>query len=204
MRWIILYARSRQLPAATAVLVLSTAVLCALGRYVESPGLRLALATLAVLAGATAVGPGLAGADAALDRTAAIAWPPRRAAHLIAGIVATAAAVAAGAATTLASHTAESGGGPHIETIARAAVGLGGLVGLCAAVLGTGRAWLVPVAWTVLVVLNGPATGSWRVEALTWLVQPVGSTAATATAVALGVAGTIGYAIFGAPRNGSA
>jgi hypothetical protein len=194
MRWIILYARSRQLPATAAVLVLSTAVLCALARSVESPGLRLALAALTVLAGAMAVGPGLAGADAALDRTAAIAWPPRRAAHLIAGIVATAAVVAAGGALLSQAGTPMADTG----TIMRAAVGLGGLVGLCAAVLGTGRAWLVPVAWTVLMVLNGPATGSWRVETLTWLVQPTGGTAATVTALALGVAGTFGYAIFGA------
>jgi hypothetical protein len=36
---------------------------------------------------------------------------------------------------------------------------------------------------------------------LTWMAQPTGTTVATATALALGVSGTVAYAVFGARRS---
>jgi len=193
VRWLALYVRSRGLPAATGAAVLGTAVFWALGQLVVDPGMRLNLAVLAVVLATAAIAPGLAGADPALERTAAIAWPPRRATHLVAATVV--------AATVLAASTVAGKPLATVEVVVRGAVGFGGLVGLGAVVLGTGRAWLVPVGWTALVLLGGWSGAEWYGKLLTWMTQPAGTAPATLTAVALAAAGTIAYALHGAADN---
>ena len=144
MRALALYLRSRRAaPTLTAVAGL-VAALWTVGRAVDGAGV---LGLLAVVAGLAMVGPGLAGPDTDLDRTAAVAWPPRRAAHLTVAVTAVALLVAA----------AGLGGDGRLI---RDAAGLGGLLGLGAATLGAQRAWLVPMTWTLLgSVVLGPV---WR------------------------------------------
>jgi hypothetical protein len=192
MRWLTLYLRSRAVPVALAATVGSTLALWGLDRWIDAPQVRDPLALLAVLAGAAAFAPGLAGADVLLDRTAAIAWPPRRAAHVLLAGALVLGAVAATALTPT-------------GTLARNVTGLTGLVALGAATLGATRAWLPPAGWTLLSLWFTPPIGlpptepTWKV-ALTWMVQPPPTTLATVTAVTLGATGTLAYAFLG-PRR---
>jgi hypothetical protein len=192
-----LYLRSRAVPA-TAVAVLGCAVaLWALGLAIDQPPGRGLAALLLALAATTAVAPGLAGPDHDLDRVSAIAWPPRRASHVIVGGTAVLGLLAA---TALAGERMAGTG-----QIARDVAGLTGLVALGAVVLGAARAPLLPVVWTVVVLWWAPPMGeppsrpAYQVM-LTWMVQPVGTDAATTTAVILAAAGTLGYAILGSRR----
>jgi len=143
------------------------------------------------------LGQGLAGADHDLDRASAIAWPPRRAAHVI---VAGAAVVGLLAATALVGEQMAGTG-----QIARNVAGLAGLVALGAAVVGADRAPLLPVIWTVLVLRYAPPMGepptrpTYKVM-LTWMVQPIDTRAATVAAAILAVAGTLSYAVLGSRR----
>jgi hypothetical protein len=192
-----LYLRSRAAPS-TAVALLGCAVaLWALGLAIDQPQGRSLAALLVALAGTTALAPGLAGADPDLDRASAIAWPPRRAAHVV---VAGAAVVGLLTATALAGEQMASTG-----QIARDVAGLTGLVALGAAVLGATRAPLLPVVWTVLVLRYAPALGETPTQpaykvVLTWMVQPAETRAATIAAVVLAAAGTFAYAVLGSQR----
>jgi hypothetical protein len=191
MRPLVLYLRSRQVPAALAMAVAGAAVLWWLGRGADDPAVRALLALLAVVAGTAAAGAGLAGADIDLDRSAAIAWPPRRAAHVVAVAAAVAGIVAATALT-----------GDQLapaRQVARDAVGMTGLVALGAATIGAGRAWVVPLTWTLLALFRVPAATSTCQQVLAWMLQPASSAPATITASALGVTGVLAYAILG-PR----
>lgn len=185
MRWLTLYLRSRSVPAALAAVIAGTAALWLLGTTIDDPRIRDTLALLAVLTGAVATAPGLAGADPDLDRTAAIAWPPRRATHLI---------LAGAIITGLVTLTTT---GPIIRNV----TGLVGLVALGVATFGA-RAVLLPVIWAVFALrfaapLGTPPTGPGYQVMLTWMAQPPGTAAATLTAILLGAIGTITYAVRG-------
>ena len=142
--------------------------------------------TLAVVALSTTLG----GTDDALDRTAALPWPPRRAAHLI-GMGAIAAALFA---LTLPTGTAFGPGAVIVRDVA----GATGLVALGALLLGPRRAWFPMVVWTVPALIW--ATPG-RHEALSWMVQPTDSRPAALMAAGLATAGVLGYARFGSPRR---
>lgn len=89
--------------------------------------------------GAMAVLIGLGGQDLALDRTAAIRWAPRRAAHvLLCGAV-------VGAALLTMRATGESMAATAF--VVRDSAGLMGLVALGSALLGGQCAWTLPFAW---------------------------------------------------------
>jgi len=192
-----LYLRSRGVPA-TAVAVLFCAIgLWALGLAVDHPQGRVLVALLVALAATTAIAPGLAGADHDLDRASAIAWPPRRAAHVT---VAGSTVLGLLAATAFVGQQMAGTG-----QIARNVAGLTGLVAIGAAILGAARAPLVPVIWTALVLQYAPPMGdpptrpAYKVM-LTWMVQPADARAATVAAVVLAVAGTVAYAVLGSRR----
>ena len=197
MRPLALYLRSRAAPATAAALLVCAVGLWALGLAIDHPQGRALAALLVALAATTALAPGLAGADHDLDRASAIAWPPRRAAHVI---VAGAAVVGLLAATALVGEQMAGTG-----QIARNVAGLAGLVALGAAVLGAPQAPLLPVVWTVLVLRYAPPMGepptrpAYKVM-LTWMVQPVETRAATVAAVVLAAAGTLAYAVLGSRR----
>ncbi|HEY3261229.1 MAG TPA: hypothetical protein VGJ95_13330 [Pseudonocardiaceae bacterium] len=198
MRPLVLYLRSRAAPATAATVLGCAVALWALGLAIDHPQGRVLTALLTALAATIALAPGLAGADPDLDRASAIAWPPRRAAHIV---VAGAVVAALLAATALAGQ--QMAGTGHI---ARNVAGLAGLVALGAAVLGAARAPLLPVIWTVLVLRYAPPMGepptrpAYKIM-LTWMVQPPDVRSATVTAVALAVAGTLAYAVLGSRRS---
>jgi hypothetical protein len=176
VRLLVLYVRSRGVPAALAVMVLGSVGLRVLG--VDDVRLIVLGSALGV---SVAVG-GFGGQDVDLDRTGAIAWPLWRVAHFLAVVVVVVGLVLATGLGTF-------------EVVARACVGLAGLGALGVVLLGRHLAWAPPVVWTVCCAVfprDSPV--------FTWMVQPVGTAAAMATAGTLGVLGLAGYATFG-PRH---
>lgn len=178
MRLLTLYLRARAVPAALGVMLIATAGFWA----VDVPDVRLLV--LAIGLGVGAAAGGLGGHDIDLDRTAAIAWLPRRALHLM-------------AITAIMSGLLFATDLGTTEVIVRDCVGLTGLAALGATVLGRQLAWSPPVTWTLCsVALSVPD------EVVNWMLQPSGTTAATLTAAVLGVTGAAAYTVFG-PRAGT-
>ncbi len=197
MKALALYLRSRAVPATAAAVLVCAVALWALGLLVDHPQGRVLVALLVALAATTAIAPSLAGADHDLDRASAIAWPPRRAAH-----------VTVAGATILGLLAATALVGPQMAStgqIARNVAGLTGLVAVGAVILGAARAPLVPVIWTALVLQYAPPMGDpptrppYKVM-LTWMVQPADARMAMIAAVVLAAAGTIAYAVLGSRR----
>ncbi|WP_327001437.1 hypothetical protein OHA72_40830 [Dactylosporangium sp. NBC_01737] len=138
-------------------------------------------------AGGGAARPTLAGHDPALERTAALPWPPRRIAHLVA-------CGAAVAGLLVAARVLGADFGP-VPVLLRNAAGLVGLVGLGAALAGARAAWQVPIAWAALAsFLAAPGGPAWRQVAL-WMVQEPGNRIAAVTAAAFLTAGVVAYAV---------
>ncbi|MDQ7908321.1 hypothetical protein RB614_27720 [Phytohabitans sp. ZYX-F-186] len=195
MRPLVLYLRSRRVPTAVAAAAASVALLWSLDQTTDHRTTGL-VATLAVVAATAAFGTGLAGHDRDLDRSAALAWPPWRAAHVVA-----AGAIVVGlvAATTVT--------GERLATashVIRDTAGMTGLLALGAAALGAGRAWILPLTAALLGETVAPRLGPPPLDgyqqALTWTHQPTTSTTAAVTAAALGATGVLVYAIAG-PRT---
>jgi hypothetical protein len=173
MRWLTLYLRSRDVPDTLVAVLCATVVLW----VVDIDDVR--LAAVAIGLGVAAAASGLGGADVALERTAAINWPPRRAAHL-AGVF-----VIVSGLVLLTDLGAT-------ELVLRDAAGLTGLAALGAVLLGRQLAWVFPTAWTavgVTIPIN---------EVVSWVVQPPGTTAATITAAVLCGIGFVAYVAKGA------
>ncbi|MFF8191697.1 hypothetical protein ACF05L_12755 [Streptomyces bobili] len=191
MRWLTLYARSRQVPASLAAVVISAGAVWALARDGSAGPGDPRPAALVLAAAAMAVSIGLGGQDLALDRTAAIRWAPRRAAHvLLAGAVV--------AAVLLAVQTM----GEDMATTAfvvRNSAGLMGLAALGAALWGGQFAWTLPFAWLSFSFFAPPATSA-PMQVATWMLLPPGTAAGTWTALVLAVIGTTVYA-FAGPRR---
>ena len=191
MRWLTLYARSRQVPASFAAVVISAMAVWALAPDGDvGPG-DPRLPTLALAAGVTAASVGLGGQDFALDRTAAIRWAPRRAVHvlLIGTVVAT---------VLLAVRTA----GEDLATTAFVVRNCAGLTGLCAVgatACGARYAWTPSITWLAMSLFAPPPTGV-ATQVVGWMLLPPGTAAGTWTALVLTIAGTAVYAVAG-PRR---
>ncbi|NEA62078.1 hypothetical protein [Streptomyces sp. SID12488] len=191
MRWLTLYARSRQVPASLAAILISTVAVWALARDGGEGPDDPRLPVLALAAGVMAASIGLSGQDLALDRTAAIRWVPRRAAHvLLAGAV-----VAAGLLAVQAMGASMA----TVAFVVRDSAGLMGLVALGAAVSGGQYAWTLPFAWLSFSFFAPPPTST-PTRVATWMLLPSGTPAATWTALLLTATGTMAYAIAG-PRR---
>ncbi|MER7924290.1 hypothetical protein ABTY96_14370 [Streptomyces sp. NPDC096057] len=191
MRWLTLYARSRQVPASLAALVIGAVSVWAVApsHGVGAGDPRPAVLGMAV--GVVAASVGFGGQDVALDRTAAVRWVPRRAAHvLVAGVVV--AAVSWG----WWSSGLEPGGA---EVLVRGSAGLTGLAALGAALSGGQYAWTLPFGWLSFSFFAPPATST-ATRVTGWLLLPPGIPAGTWTAVVLLVAGTSAYSLAG-PRR---
>jgi hypothetical protein len=191
-RTFVLYLRSRSAPASLATMLGCAVGLWALGLAVDDSSTRVRLALLITALAIAAIAPGLAGADADLERIPGFAWPPRRAAHLvIAGVVAFGLMAAAALAGDPVTGTAR---------IARDAAGLTGLLGLGAVALGASRAPLLPLLWTALAV-GLPTTDRPAYKAvITWMMLPTTIVTATLTAVVVGATGVLAYSVAG-PRR---
>lgn len=193
MRWLALYARSRRVPASLATVVTGAAAVGALARDGGGGQADPRLPVLVLAAGAMAASVGFGGQDRALDRTAAIRWVRRRAAHvLLAGAVVAVAVV----------PLTVRGPGEGVATLAlavRDGAGLMGLAALGAALLGGQYAWTAPFAWLSLAFFAPPASST-PMRVVTWMLLPPGAAAGFWTALALTVAGTTAYALAG-PRR---
>lgn len=191
-RWLRLYLRSRRAPLAIAVSIGAVAVIwVAWLAFTNRREVSESLAILTVVLALAPLIPTLAGDDDALESTAAMPWPPRRALHLIA-CFALVAAVLAGTRATGAWF------GPT-WLIVRDCAGLTGLIGLGVALLGARLAWQLPISWTALQVVLGGPESDWR-QVLYWLVQPADNRAAAVTAILLLLAGVVAYALRAGPR----
>ncbi|MFE5677957.1 hypothetical protein ACFQ7B_04585 [Streptomyces erythrochromogenes] len=191
MRWLVLYARSRQVPATLAAAVTGALAVWALARDgAVTPG-DPRPAALVLTITAAAVSTGLGGQDLALDRTAAIRWWTRRTAHVL--IAGTAACALPLGLRAMGDDLAAT------EVVVRDAAGLMGLAALGAAVCGAAYAWTLPVGWLALSSFSPPLTGV-PMEVVTWMLQPPGTAASTWTALTITAAGTAAYAVTG-PRR---
>ena len=186
MKYVTLHLRARRVPAA-AIVALTTSA-CAWLAWLLASNTRQAgapLAAVAVMLACVAVSVTLAGDDEALDRTAAFSWPRLRAIHLL-----TAFGLLLGLfAVTLATPVQF---GPFAFVV-RDTAGLLGLTALGAVMLGAQRAWFAPVCLSVIAVFWGGPTTNHGLQVLTWMTQPVGTTASTITAIALATIGAGAY-----------
>ncbi|MFD5468722.1 hypothetical protein ACFWIQ_38885 [Kitasatospora sp. NPDC127059] len=189
MRWLTLYARSRQAPASAAVILLVVLATWALddGRGPMDLGTTVLVLTMSVAAGSV----GLGGQDAALERTAAIRWMPRRAAHVL--VIGAFAGAALLALRLMGVETSPTG------FVVRDAAGLAGLAALGAALFGAQLAWILPTGWLAVTVLSPPPPGTLG-KVVHWMTFTPATTASTGTAWALLVVGTVLYALAG-PRR---
>ncbi|MET9038171.1 hypothetical protein [Streptomyces mirabilis] len=191
MRWLTLYARSRQIPASLAALVISAVAVGALARDGGGGPGDPRLPVLVLATGAMAVSIGLSGQDLALDRTAAIRWVPRRAAHVL----------LCGAVVGTVLLTVQAMGEDMATTafVVRDSAGLMGLVALGAVLSGGQYAWTLPFAWLSFSFF-APHPTSAPMQVASWMLLPPGTAAGTLTALVLAVAGTAAYAVAG-PRR---
>jgi hypothetical protein len=191
-RWLRLYLLSRRVPLASAVSIGAVALIwVAWLAFSNRREVSESLTVLTVVLALAPMIPTLAGDDDALESTAALPWPPRRALHLIACFAVVAAALAA---------TRGTGAwfGPTWQVV-RDCAGLTGLIGLGVALVGTRLAWQLPISWTALQVVLGGPESDWR-QALYWLVQPADNRVAAVTAALLFLAGVAAYAWRAGPR----
>lgn len=153
MRWLALYARSRQVPVSVLAALLAAAAVgaCALAAADGGPlDPRFGVLLPGVVVAGTA--RGLTGQDPELDRTATLRWAPRRAAHVL--------LIAALGTAVLAAARAGSQGPVAVGAAFRDATGLAGLAAVGAA-LGEGRfAWALPLAWTAVALSVPPGDGT--------------------------------------------
>ncbi|WP_448330905.1 hypothetical protein [Streptomyces sp. DSM 41534] len=191
MRWLMLYARSRQAPASAAALTLILLVVWALTRGEEGLAAGPRIAALVLAAGVATAAAGLGGPDVALERTAAIRWAPRRAAHIL--LIGT--LIGAG---LMASQAAGSELAPAAFII-RDSAGMAGLAGLGAAVCGASHAWVPLLGWVAFALFVPAPTGiTGRIAG--WPLLPPGTAAGTWTALILLIVGTVLYAAAGPKR----
>lgn len=196
MRWLTLYLRSRGVPIALAIAAGSTIVLWTLwslfsdSRDAGGPMVILSVLILVAVASTTLAGP-----DEALDRTAALSWWPRRAAHVLAALA---------VIQLLLLVTLPTGArfGPA-ALVLRDAAGLLGMAALGAATIGASRAWFLPLGWTLAVIVF-PAMDGTAGHILTWQSQATDNKVAAATALGLAVTGLLAYALAGPLRRAPA
>jgi hypothetical protein len=190
LRWLTLYARSRQVPASLAAVLIGTVAVWALAGNGDGRSAPL-LPVLALAAGATAASVGLGGQDVALDRTAAIRWRLRRTAHVL--LIGTVVCAVPLVLQVLGEDLATAG------FLVRDAAGLTGLVAVGAALFGARYAWTPPIAWLSVSVV-APSPEGLPEEVAGWLLLPPGTPVATWTALVLAALGTTVYALAG-PRR---
>jgi hypothetical protein len=196
MRWLALYLRSRRAPAALIAAAACATLMWTLWSLLSnSRSVDMQMVVLTVLLLVAILTATLGGPDDALEGTAALSWPPRRAGHLLVAFL----VIVAPLLITLAT-------GAHFGPawlVVRDAAGLLGLTAVGAAAIGTSRAWFLPLGWTLAAVViprSEPVLG----RILTWQAQPPASAAATVTAGLLALAGLVAYAVAGPARRAPA
>lgn len=193
MRFLTLYLRSRRVPLAFAVAAGGTALMWTLWSITsDKPDASSTMVIPTVLLVAAGVGHTLSAADDELERTAALPWPPRRAAHLLA-------ALAVIVALVLATRATGARFGPAAFVV-RDAAGLLGLIALGTAVVGTARSWFLPLIWALAATVF-PQPAPLLAAIATWQHQPPDSRPAAITAAVLAFAGLLAYTATGPARR---
>ncbi len=170
MRWLALYARSRQVPASLAAVVISAVAVGALAGTAVGGRVIRGCPVSSSLRGRWRPRSGSAGRS--LSRwtgRAAIRWVPRRAAHVL----------LCGAVVGTVLLTVQAMGEDMATTafVVRDSTGLMGLVALGAVLAGGQYAWTLPFAWLSFWFL-GPAPNSAPMQVASWMLVPSGTTAA--------------------------
>lgn len=191
MRWLILYARSRQVPTSVAAITLVALAAWVFKRDRGAGSTDLVMAAQVLSAMVAAASVGLDGRDAALERTAAIRWLPRRAAHVL--------LIGAVAGTGLLAAQAAGAKLAPAEVVVRDSAGLVGLAALGAVLCGAVYAWTLPTGWLALTLVVPIPPGTVG-QVAGWMIFLPGTAASTGTAWALLVTGTVLYAVAG-PRR---
>ncbi|GAB3279766.1 hypothetical protein [Kineosporia babensis] len=182
--WIPLYVRSRGVLLA---LLAALAVIAGIWLLAAEHGaIDERLAVITTGAAMMLAGPTLGTFDQALESTAAMPWPPRRALHLILF------------ALLIAAVLAGIGYAPG-WVVLRNCLGLAGLVGIGAALVGVRYGWVPALLWTAPQALFHSQGGPVPQQVLFWLDQPAASTAAIVTAAVLFGLGVSFYARRGGP-----
>ncbi|MFF3749921.1 hypothetical protein ACFYYH_05565 [Streptomyces sp. NPDC002018] len=194
-RWPLLYARSRRIPASLAAVLAAAVAVWSLTRSGTAGDPRVGILLLTAVVAMAA--NGLGGQELALDRTAAIRWAPRRAAHLllVAGLaVAVLLVLSAGSALS-----APDGGPLPLGYAVRNSAGTTGIAALGAALWGGRYAWTLPFGWCVAAFFV-PSAGALPSQVATWMLQPSGTAVAAWTSAVLALGGGLLYALAG-PRR---
>ncbi|MFH9083093.1 MULTISPECIES: hypothetical protein [unclassified Streptomyces] len=197
MTGLLLYARSRALPATLAALVGTGAfALWAAGRldaYLD-PDRRVPIVALAPLLASAVIGASLYSASEELDRTAVRPWWPRRLAQLTA-LTALAALLVVPAVL---GH-AENFGPP---AVVRNTLGCTGVTATAAVLLGARLSWLPAFAYVSAVYLGSSAARGRAATVWAWPMQPGAAPGAWAVALAAFAVGAALYAARGARPEG--
>lgn len=192
-----LYARSRGIPVALAILAATAglAVWAAYGldAYLD-PKRRVPVVALAPLLASAVISTSFHQYADELDRTAVRPWWPRRLAHLLA----LTALAAASLALAVLGHTTEFGA----PAMVRNTLGAVGIATASAALIGARLSWLPTFAYLSAIYLGAPGVhGGWA-AVWAWPMQPGRQPAAWATAGVAYVAGAALYAWRGSRREG--
>ncbi|MFF4704898.1 hypothetical protein ACWC4D_03660 [Streptomyces sp. NPDC001288] len=196
-RPLVLYARSRAVPATLAALA-GTAALAAwaaagLDAYVD-PGRRVPVLALAPLLAAAVIGVSLYAPSDELDRTAVRPWWPRRLVQL-AGLT----AVACGLLSPAVLGHPETFGPP---AMVRDTLGCAGVTAGAAVLLGARLSWLPAFGYVSAVYLGASGARGSAVAVWAWPVQPGMQPGAWAAALGAFAAGAALYAVRGARVEG--
>ena len=193
MKGLRLYLRSRRAPVATGTAAGITVLMWVLWELnSDSPEAGLQMVVLSILLLVAALTMTLSGPDDELDRTGALLWPVRRAVHLLTALV------LVGGLLLITQFTGARFG--PMSLVLRDTAGLLGLTALSAAVIGTAKAWFVPLGWTMAAILF--VQGDHLVgRVLTWQAQEPSSRAAAVTAGVLALAGLMAYTVIGPART---
>jgi hypothetical protein len=194
---LLLYARSRALPATLAALAGTAGfAVWAAGRldsYVD-PERRVPIVALAPLLAAAVIGTSLYSASDELDRTAVRPWWPRRLAQLA-------------ALTGLAAVLLPLAVLGHPETfgppaVIRNTLGCTGVTAGAAVLLGARLSWLPAFAYVTAVYLGSSGARGRAVAVWAWPMQPGAQLGAWAAALAAFTVGAALYAVRGARPEG--
>jgi hypothetical protein len=192
-----LYARSRGIPLALAVLAATAALAVwaayGLDAYLD-PKRRVPVVALAPLLASAVIGTSFHQYADELDRTAVRPWWPRRLTQLL-GLTALAGAVLA---LAVLGHVPEFGA----PAMVRNTLGAVGITAASAALIGARLSWLPTFTYLSAIYLAAPRTqGSWT-TVWAWPMQPGPQLGAWAAAAAVFVTGAALYAWRGSLREG--
>ncbi|MFG2356124.1 hypothetical protein [Streptomyces sp. NPDC048521] len=197
MTGLLLYARSRALPATLAALVGTTAfavwAATRLDAYLD-PDRRVPVVALAPLLAAAVIGSSLYTASDELDRTAVRPWWPRRLVQL-------------GALTALAAALLPLAvlGHPEVfgpPAVIRNTLGCTGVTAAAAVLIGARLSWLPAFGYVTAVYLASAGARGRAVTVWAWPMQPGAQVGAWAAALVAFVLGAALYAVRGARPEG--